>query len=98
MANGEYKMTQLDHDILRVCDTPKTSREVADELGANYRTVQWKVGQLKTLGLLEKSRRQTKDEKDHNYRYLRIEDAIPDNVNLKKEYQPLGMCIMGVWM
>ena len=91
-------MTQLDHDILRVCDTPKTSREVADELGANYRTVQFKIGQLKALGLLEKSRRQTKDEKDHNYKYLRIESAIPAELNIRKEYKPLGICVFGVWL
>lgn len=98
MANGNYKMTQLDHDILRVCDTPKTSREVAEELSASYKTVQWKIGQLRFLGLLEKSRKQTKDEKDHNYKYIRVEDAIPDNVKLTKEYKPLGICVMGVWL
>ena len=98
MANGNYTMTDLDYSILRFCDTPKSSREIAEEFNANHRTVQFKVGQLKALGLLAKSKKQPEDDQHHKYRYVRTSVAIPTELNVKKEYKPLGICVMGVWL
>jgi len=93
----DYKMTELDHKILKVCETPKASRQIADELCASYKTVQWKLGRLKMLGLVKSIRSQKKNDEFHGYRYIRVENAtMPEQA--KKPYQPLGMCILGVWL
>lgn len=92
-----YKVTELDHKILKVCETPMASRAIAEQLGASYKTVQWKIGRLKMLGLLKSIRSQKKNSEFYGYRYVRVEGAkIPTAAN--KPYEPLGMCILGVWL
>lgn len=99
MAKRSYTINELDHEILRVCATPKSTREISEELGANMKTVQWKVGRLKNLGLLEGKRNQKKDSDFHSFRYKRVEGAeLPAQTQTSKEYKPLGICVMGVWL
>jgi hypothetical protein len=94
MADDHYTITNLDREILSVCTIPRHPKDIARDVGSTLKTVQWKLFNLRKLGALEQIRVNSRV-----YMYVRVEGAsLPDRVDTKKEYKPLGMCIMGVWL
>lgn len=90
------KLSGEDKKLLEFCDSPKTSREISEELGIPIKTVQWMIGRLKKCGLLKGER--VRREGVNSFVYQRIEGVeMPETVK-PKEYKPLGVCILGVWI
>lgn len=89
-------LSELDRQILDLCATPHSSREVATELGANLKTVQWALGKLRTAGMVVSKRHPLALAPYTVIKYETIPGAKPPEP--KKEYKPLGICVLGVWL
>ena len=90
------ELSELDMLLLEICKTPKTSKEAAKEAEASLKTVQTKLGRLRKRGLMSVARHELSKPPYFAIRYETIENATPKEP--KKPYEPVGMCIFGVWM
>ena len=90
------RLSSDDKRLLELCKTPKTSREISESLDIQIKTVQWMIGKLKRCGLLEGNR--IMEDGFRGFKYHSIDN--PDFVETisQKEYKPLGICVLGVWI
>lgn len=89
------RMSELDKKILEVCDD-MTSKEIAEAINANYKTVQWRIKELKLNEYITSYKKRSNAVNGYTYYYRRTDKPI-ETIE-KKEYKPLGMCILGVWL
>lgn len=89
------KMSELDIQILDVCND-RTSKEIAQAAKANYRTVQSRIRYLKVEGYLDSYKKKSNAVNGFSVYYRRTDKPLEGF--RPKEYQPLGMCVFGVWL
>lgn len=89
------KISELDIEILENCND-RTSRQIAEAVDANHKTVQWRIKELKVNGYLESYKRKGNSVNGILVCYRRTEKPL--EANKPKEYKPLGMCVFGVWL
>ena len=89
------RISDLDRKILDHCND-KTSREIAEAANANYKTVQWRIKELKANEYIVSHRRKSNAVNGYTFYYKRTDKPLEDYK--PKEYQPLGMCVLGVWL
>ena len=86
-------MRERHKQVYDLCKTYMSSRDVANALGISFDQAQRVTKLLKKKGHLELVREW--DGKKFLYRY--IQPAARERKQ-NGSYQPVGMCIMGVWM
>lgn len=90
-------MSRQKQELLRLCaDRPRTARELVKVTGELRSTTSSRLHSLVQIGALKKTRPNTGKvfvyQTATNWR-----DPVPQDV-WPKEYKPLGICVMGVWM
>ena len=90
------RLSNDDKRLLDFCKTPKTSREISEALDIQIKTVQWMIGKLKRCGLLEGNR--IMEDGFSGFKYHRIEGVEIQETVKPKDYKPLGICVLGVWI
>ena len=89
------KLSELDRKILELCND-KTSRQIAEAADANHKTAQWRIKELRANGYIVSYRRKSNAVNGYTYFYKRTDKPVEDDQ--PKKYQPLGMCVFGVWL
>ena len=90
------RLSNEDKKLLEFCESPRTSREISEELDIHINTVQWMIGRLKKCGLLKGER--VRKDGVNGFVYQRIEGVEIQETIKPKEYKPLGICVFGVWI
>lgn len=84
-------MDYLDQLILETCKEPVSSGEIAKKLALNRRTLSQRLKKLDQKGAI-------KVVLTNNTRHNQGRLYCANDTKHYKPYQPLGMCIMGVWL
>jgi predicted transcriptional regulator len=85
-------MTENDQKVYDICTTPFTSRQIAAALGITYRSAQCATYRLTKNGYLVKKHTHLGG-LGPTYTYTQAE-----RFGIVKNYTPVNLCVMGVWL
>lgn len=88
-------LNKLERSVYDYCASPITTKELAEKLEVPQKTMQWVVAKLRRKGYLVMEKYKPPKSKTHTFRYTQAVVEVPVE---KKPYEPIGMCIFGVWM
>ena len=77
------------------CSEPRRARDIAEHLGIEFGTAQWRITKLRKMKALDMHRTKKPKSKVYECWYTKVDLQEPKVI---KPYEPLGMCIWGVWM
>ena len=80
--------------IHEYCSEPRRARDVAEHFNVPMATIQWRIGRLRKMKALDMHRTKKKGSKVYDCWYTKKEIEIKID---PKPYEPLGVCIWGVW-